>query len=124
MFALLATLIRISSALAEAIMMESKKAGVPKMKQELLKGLTEERIAQVNACNKLEEVLTVAKESGVELTDEQLEAVSGGDCFDTPVDVCPRCGHTGTIHGYRTDHTYGYSCSYCGFPLPKKKDVK
>lgn len=95
-----------------------------KMNQELLKGLTEEQIAQVNACNNIEEVLTVAKESGIELTDEQLEAVSGGGCFDTLVDVCPRCGNTGTIHGYRTDNTYGYSCSYCEFPLPKKKDVK
>ena len=96
------------------------------MKPELLKGLTEEQIAKVNACNNIEELLTVAKENGIELNDEQLEAVSGGGCsaFDTPVDVCPKCGHTGTVHGYRTDNTYGYSCSYCGFPLPKKKDVK
>ena len=101
-----------------------QKTEVPKMKQELLKGLSEEQIAKVKACKNQEEILAVAKEEGIELTDEQLEAVSGGNCFDTPVDVCPRCGHTGTTHGYRVDNTYGYSCSYCGFPLPKKKDVQ
>ena len=50
------------------------------MKDELLKGLTEEQIAKVKACKNQEEVLKVAKEEGVELTDEQLEAVSGGGC--------------------------------------------
>lgn len=53
------------------------------MKQELLKGLTEEQIAKIKACKNQEEVLKLAKEEGVELTDEQLEAVSGGSC-DTP----------------------------------------
>ena len=48
------------------------------MKQELLKGLTEEQIAKIKACNNSEKLLALAKEEGVELTDEQLSAISGG----------------------------------------------
>ena len=48
------------------------------MNEELLKGLTEEQIARIKACKNQEEMLKVAKEQGVKLTDEQLEAISGG----------------------------------------------
>lgn len=34
-------------------------------------------------------MLEVAKEEGIELTDEQLEAVSGGVCAETI--ECPKC---------------------------------
>ena len=50
------------------------------MKEELLKGFTEEQIAKIKACKNQEELLTLAKEEGIELTDEQLEAISGGFC--------------------------------------------
>ena len=50
------------------------------MREELLKGLTEEQIAKVRACKNQEELLALAREEGIELTDEQLEAVSGGLC--------------------------------------------
>ena len=50
------------------------------MKQELLKGLTEEQIAKVKACKNHEELLKLAKAEGVELSDEQLEAINGGAC--------------------------------------------
>ena len=50
------------------------------MKEELLKGLTEEQIAKVKTCKSQEELLKLAKEEGIELTDEQLTAVSGGGC--------------------------------------------
>ena len=60
------------------------------MREELLKGLTEEQIAKVNECNSAEEILALAKEEGVQLSDEQLEAVSGGGCFGTK--GCPECG--------------------------------
>ena len=42
------------------------------MKQGLLKGLTEEQIAKVKECKTTEEMLALAKEEGIELTDEQL----------------------------------------------------
>ena len=41
------------------------------MKKELLKGLSEEQIAKVKACKSHEELLALAKQEGVELTDEQ-----------------------------------------------------
>lgn len=50
------------------------------MKQELLKGLTKEQIAKVRACKSQEELLELAKTEGVELSDEQLNAISGGAC--------------------------------------------
>lgn len=65
------------------------------MKEELLKGLTEEQIAKIKACRNQEEVLAVAKEEGVELTEEQLEAVSGGCGSDDSDPIrCPQCGST------------------------------
>ena len=59
------------------------------MRKELLKGLTEEQVAKVKACKSTDEILNVAKEEGVELTDEQLEAVSGGGRCSN--DECPYC---------------------------------
>ena len=59
------------------------------MKKELLEGLTEEQIAKVKACKSQDELLKIAKEEGVELNEEQLEAVSGG-CA-TPEQECSIC---------------------------------
>ena len=56
------------------------------MRNELLKGLTEEQIAKVRACKNQEELLALAREEGVELTDEQLAAVSGGGLCDEDKD--------------------------------------
>ena len=67
------------------------------MKEELLKGLSEEQIAKVKACKNTEEMLAVAKEEGIELTDDQLEAVSGGACTQSisgnrgKSTWCPQC---------------------------------
>ncbi len=64
------------------------------MREELLKGLTEEQIKKVEACKSSEEILNIAKAEGIELTDEQLEAVSGGGgCFGgTYTPKCDKCG--------------------------------
>ena len=53
------------------------------MKEELLKGLSEEQIAKIRECKSQEELLKLAQEEGIELTDEQLAAVSGGACTTT-----------------------------------------
>ena len=44
--------------------------------------LTPEQQEKARACKTPEDVLALAKEDGIELTDEQIEAVSGGwdDC--------------------------------------------
>ena len=64
------------------------------MKEELLKGLTEEQIAKIKACKNNDELFALAKKEGYELTDEQLAAVSGGGffCVSTPTFTCPKCG--------------------------------
>lgn len=82
------------------------------MREELLKGLTKEQIARVKACKNQEEILALAKQEGIELTDEQLEAVSGGMC--THEAICPKCGAT-AVFAY-TDHFYDphYKCPNCG----------
>ena len=59
------------------------------MRKGLLKGLTEEQIKKVEACKSSEEILALAQSEGVQLSDEQLEAVSGGTCQapnDNPFD--------------------------------------
>lgn len=40
--------------------------------------LTEAQRERVRACTSSEELIALAKEEGIELSDEQLEAVSGG----------------------------------------------
>lgn len=52
----------------------------------LLKGLSEEQIAKAKSCKNNSELLELAKEEGVELTHEQLEAISGGACSDSTKD--------------------------------------
>ncbi len=65
------------------------------MREDLLKGLTKEQIARVKACKTQEELLKLAKEEGVQLNDEQLEAVNGGGCNSaTKPTHCPRCNST------------------------------
>lgn len=51
------------------------------MKKELLNGLTEDQIAKVKACANASDLLQLAKDEGVELNEEQLNAVTGGGCF-------------------------------------------
>ena len=48
------------------------------MRQDLLKGLSEEQIEKIKACKTQEEILSLAKKEGVQLNEEQLAAVSGG----------------------------------------------
>ena len=70
------------------------------MKEELLKGLTEEQIAKLKGCKSQEEILAMAKQDGLELNDEQLEAISGG------------CGNSGSI-----------SCQFCGGKMYPAKEL-
>ena len=90
--------------------------GKNKMKDELLKGLSEEQIEKVKECKNNEELLALAKQEGIELTDEQLSAVSGGSC--TAPLVCQNCQSKNikTIRSYRPDGVvYDYTCEDCGF---------
>ena len=84
------------------------------MKKELLKGLSEEQIAKVKACKNSDELLMLAKADGVELTDEQIEAVSGGGCFSSF--KCPNCGSKDyrKLPIYQASGCSTYKCNSCG----------
>ena len=89
------------------------------MNKELLKGLTEEQIAKAKECKCQEEILAAAKEEGIELTDEQLAAVSGGHCYDGS--QCPHC-YQNTLQSIGTYTKDGIEwvrmrCTNCGFQV-------
>ena len=88
------------------------------MKEELLKGLNEEQINKARKCKSQEELLALAKEEGIELSDEQLIAVNGGFCSDTTVSVvCPKCGANvkGQVHKSSAIKELGeFTCQNCG----------
>ena len=70
------------------------------MDARLLEGLTEDQIAKVKDCKNVEELLKIASDEGIELSEEQLEAVSGGGaCSSGP--KCPTCGSTNLKFEYR-----------------------
>ena len=85
------------------------------MKEELLKGLSKEQIAKIKECKNQEEMLALAKEEGIELTDEQLEAVNGGSCYS--VFDCPKCGED--IKYSSRDSEDNYTCPHCGYTFWK-----
>lgn len=88
------------------------------MKQDLLKGLTEEQIAKVKQCKNHEELLALAKAEGIELSDEQLAAVSGGGACSVVSDIgdkinpwdCPKCGANRPVKDGKK-----YTCEKCGY---------
>ena len=87
------------------------------MKQDLLKGLTEEQIKRVKACKNQDELQKLAKDEGVELTEEQLEAVNGGICTSTPDFVCPKCGSRDIKTRYNENSIaewWNNTCKACG----------
>ena len=85
------------------------------MKEELMKGLSQEQIEKIKACRNQGEILAIAKEEGIELNDEQLEAVSGGNCLND-ID-CPKCGQK--VDGNSCDDYYNYVCPHCGHRFKK-----
>ena len=88
------------------------------MKKELLKGLTEDQIAKVKACKDNKELYQLAKDEGVELSNEQLEAVSGGICTSTPDFSCPNCGSKKIKTRYNENSIaewWNNTCEECGY---------
>ena len=55
-----------------------------------LNELTPEQIEKAKACSSAAELALLAKEEGLQLSDEQLDSISGGD-WDEPLcgDLCP-----------------------------------
>ena len=50
------------------------------MRAELLKGLTQDQIEKVKACDDVNDLIQLAKDEGVDLSEEQLAAINGGAC--------------------------------------------
>jgi len=84
------------------------------MKKELLEGLTKEQIAKAKECKNQEELLALAKQEDIKLTDEQLEAVNGGGCFSSF--KCPKCGSKDyrKLPIYLVSGCSTYKCNQCG----------
>lgn len=77
--------------------------------------LTDERKTKVAACKTPAEILAFAKDEGIELTDEQVEQVAGGDGWSGGEIKCPYCGSTNVIDVIGT--TGEYSCYDCMRPF-------
>ena len=88
------------------------------MKEELLKGLTEEQIEKVKACKNHEELLALAEKENIDLTEEQLDAINGGGACSVISDIgdkinpfdCPFCGYNGKFDKDGNEIT----CPKCG----------
>lgn len=75
-----------------------------------LSNMTPEQVERARACKDAAELAEFAKSEGIELTDEQLAAVSGGVVkgWDEP----PNCMYCGSDNTEFTGH--GVKCHNCG----------
>ena len=63
-----------------------------------------------------EEILALAKEQGVELSDEQLDKIAGGDVWGETqalISRCPYCGSDQLEFGTKSGDTRIYRCKSC-----------
>ena len=94
------------------------------MNEELLKGLSQEQIEKARKCKSTDELIILAKEEGVSLTDEQLAAVSGGFCSSTGVSVtCPKCNtkfNDEVYKGSRQTVLGEFTCPNCGHKFSQR----
>ena len=82
-----------------------------------LNNLTPEQIEKAKACKSADELMALAKAEGVELTDEQLDQISGGSVWDEATYTelkCPSCGKKITWMGVSDRPVM---CPYCGVRL-------
>ena len=88
------------------------------MRKDLLVGLSKEQIEKVKACKNHDELLALAKAEGIELTDEQLTAISGGGACSVVSDIgdkfnpfdCPKCGANRPVKDGKQ-----LTCQKCGY---------
>jgi len=85
-------------------------------RKELLKGLTPEQLEKAKTCKNSKELLALAKAEGFELSDEQLQAISGG-CGGSVKKECPFCHSKNIIYKLDTDNVvnwfYECRCADC-----------
>ena len=86
------------------------------MRKELLQGLSEEQIKKVESCKDSSEILSLAKAEGIELNDQQLEAVTGGYCGNSTC-RCSDCGSKNIKHKVKhvnNAEIHIWTCQDCG----------
>ena len=68
------------------------------------------------ACKTPEELLALAKQEGIELTDEQLEGIVGGkkDWTGSPIKKCPDCGSKNVEKFQSGSFGQLFKCNNCG----------
>ena len=87
------------------------------MRKELLQGLSEEQIKKVESCKDSSEILSLAKAEGIELNDQQLEAVTGGACAGDSTCRCSDCGSKNIKHKVKhvnNAEIHIWTCQDCG----------
>jgi superfamily II helicase len=89
------------------------------MKEDLLKGLSKEQIARIRDCKNSDEILALAKEEGIALTDEQLEVISGGGAMcSNVIRSCAVCYSSNYVKienpKEKPDMKYMFVCKNCG----------
>ena len=95
------------------------------MKDELLKSLTKEQLERARACKSNKELLELAKEEGIELSEEQLGSVHGGACIQGKQPehrMCPHCMSNNTDFSYydESENEVDYYCKDCGHKWEEK----
>lgn len=83
------------------------------MKKDLLSGFNQEQIAKIKACKSYKELLQLAKEEEVDLTQEQLATIYGGACFSGGGVACPYCGNRGPHSLVKTKNSIKLFCKTC-----------
>ena len=74
------------------------------------KDLSPEQCEKIDACNNVEEILAVAKEEGYELSDSELDQVSGG-AWSTYGVNCPECKK---VIKLSSNESQEVTCPSCG----------
>ena len=85
-----------------------------------IEGLTPDEQSKLDACSTPDDLIALAQAEGIELTDEQLDGVSGGWSDDAePAGPCPKCSSTNTemrwVKDWRNSGTTYKGCNNCGY---------
>ena len=100
--------------------------------------MNQELVNKARKAKSVEELLALAKENGIELTNEQakeyfaqlnptkgelsddeLEDVAGGGCFGEEERYCPNCQTRLEMRGSCHGLNYFYQCNNCGYEEPQ-----
>ena len=78
--------------------------------------MTPEQLEEAKALQTPEEMLAYARDNGIDLTDEEMDAIAGGGAYDDGSKICPHCGSCKTVLKQDRDNRklYYRLCHSCG----------